>query len=128
MRHQLQDYQAKCDTLVGAAEQRNQYLSDILVTNNVKITELENQVANQYRENSALRQDLEANSKRNIQHVRYINKLLGQAESLELDLISALSDLDDAKNKISYRFYNWASKAFAIRKQRMINAWKALRA
>lgn len=133
-RDEFSRYKYECDKILRGFEATEHHLKDVLTNNNVKIVELENQVANQYRENSALRQDLEANSKRNIQHVRDINNLRNVAQHTELELIAALSNLEEARHAISYRVYGWfvarverAKEGFEIRKQRMINNWKIRR-
>lgn len=107
MRDEFSRYKYECDRIMLAAQARDSRQADTLVSNNVKLTELENQVANQYRENSALRQDLEANAKRNLSHVRDISRLRGEVQSTELEILATLAQLDEAKTKISYRIYRW---------------------
>lgn len=129
--HAFEAYQRKAEQLMDAASAQVGQMKDVLITNNIKITELENQVANQYRENAALRQDLEANSKRNLSHVREIGRMRNEADdalNIELNL---RMQLDEAKTRISYRIYKWfvarverLKEVLAIRKQRMVNAWK----
>jgi arginine deiminase len=122
MRRQLQDYQVQCDQLVGAAQQRNQYLSDILVNNNVKITELENQVANQYKENAELRQDMSNLHHKYNKNVQTYLAIKERTQALETNLTAVYLELDEAQTKISYRVYRWSvavakriREVFAIR-------------
>lgn len=107
MRDEFSRYKYECDRIMLAAQARDSRQADTLVNNNVKITELENQVANQYRENSALRQDLEANARRNIQHLRDINDMRSGRDNLQNELMAALLELTEAKTKVSYRIYRW---------------------
>lgn len=52
------DYKLRCENILEAARLREARTADALTNNNVKITELENQVANQHRENATIRSDL----------------------------------------------------------------------
>lgn len=133
-RDEFARYKYETQQIMDAAVRRNEYLSDVLVNNNVKITELENQVANQYKENSALRQDMERFAKRyneNVADIKNMRKKLDAAEDAETSLHIQLAD---ARELLRYRVYLWyvarvkrIREAFAIRKERIINSWKVRR-
>jgi hypothetical protein len=92
------DYKRQAEQLLSDADDRAKRQRDALTNNNVKITELENQVANQYRECAQSRSDLvHANNIRQ----RIAEELASknnEVAALERDLTSALLEIDNLRS------------------------------
>lgn len=120
---QFKAYRSNAEEYMTSYVGQVRRLTETMAANNVKITELEQQVGVQHKELAAARGDATGLKASN-------QKLRSHAVDLEIALINVRAQLAEAQKSVQYRVYLWfdaridaAKKVFAIRKQRMVNTF-----
>jgi cell division septum initiation protein DivIVA len=115
LNHQFKAYRDNAEELMTSYVSQVRRLTETTANNNVKITELEQQVANQYKENAELRQDLATVKGHNRAHVETIDLLRYDNFDLTDELTSVLIKLELAStsswSRAWNRFARWANQS-----------------